>query len=50
MLQEHGAVRQSMTLARTYAQKAFSALSMVPNGDIKNILQDIVTFTIERDH
>lgn len=50
MLQAHGTIEQSVTLARTYAQKAFSALSMVPDGDIKNILQDIVTFTIERDY
>jgi len=50
ILREHGTIGQSMVLARTYAQKAFSALSMVPNGDIKNILQEIVTFTIERDY
>lgn len=49
ILTRHDAISLSMAIARSYAQKARLALAEAPDGEIRALLDDIVTFTIERE-
>lgn len=50
LMQKHNALEQSMTLAREYAGKAEEALSIAPDGALKDMLSSLIKFTIERDY
>lgn len=50
LMQKHNALEQSMTLARQYAGKAEDALSIAPDGALKDMLSSLIKFTIERDY
>lgn len=50
LMQKHSALEQSMTLARQYAGKAEDALSIAPDGALKDMLSSLIKFTIERDY
>lgn len=48
ILKAHDAFTRGMDMARSYGEKARLALAEAPDGDIRACLDDIVTFTIER--
>lgn len=50
LMQKHEALEQSMTLAREYAEKAEEALSIAPDGALKDMLRALIKFTIEREY
>ena len=50
LMQKHNALEQSMTLAREYAGKAEEALSIAPDGALKDMLSSLIKFTIELDY
>jgi octaprenyl-diphosphate synthase len=50
LMQKHDTLERSMTLARDYAKKAEEALSIAPDGTLKNMLSALITFTIEREY
>ncbi len=50
IIARHDAINLSMALARSYAKKARLALAEAPDHNIRALLDDIVTFTIERDN
>ena len=50
LLQKHGAIAKGLDLAKTYGRKAQQALTAAPDGDLRRLLDDIVSFTIEREY
>ena len=50
LMQNHDTLERSMTLARDYAAKAEEALSIAPDGELRNMLSALITFTIEREY
>ncbi|GJL85218.1 MAG: farnesyltranstransferase [Micavibrio sp.] len=49
IMARHDTINLSMALARSYAKKARMALAEAPDHNIRALLDDIVTFTIERE-
>jgi len=49
LIEKHGAMTQSVALAREYGDKARAALQSIPAGDIRDLLAQTITFTIERE-
>jgi octaprenyl-diphosphate synthase len=48
LVEETGAIRDTMVRARAYADKAQAALSIMPEGDVRSALSDIADFCVER--
>jgi octaprenyl-diphosphate synthase len=48
LVEETGAIRETMARARQYADQAREALSTLPPGDIRTALADIADFCVER--
>jgi octaprenyl-diphosphate synthase len=48
LVEETGAISETMSRARRYADKAREALSPLPAGDIRSALADIADFCVER--
>lgn len=49
LLARHGALDQSVQLARSYAQKAREALAEAPDSPVRAILDDLALFTVDRE-
>lgn len=50
LIQKHNALEKSKKLAQGYGDTAIQSLSFLTASDLKNTLQEIVTFTINRDY
>jgi len=50
LIEKHNALNKSKDLARQYGEKAVTALSVLPNSPLRDILTNIVTFTINRTY
>jgi octaprenyl-diphosphate synthase len=46
----HNALQGGLDLARFYAQKARDALAKAPDSPLRQVLDEVVGFTVERDH
>ena len=49
LMVEYGSMNKGLELARQYGHKAISNISTIENSTLKNTLEAIVTFTIERE-
>jgi len=50
ILKRHGAIEKGLKLAQSYAEKARLALSEAPDGRLRSLLDELVSFTVERSH
>ncbi len=50
LVAKHGAVAETLTRARTYAQAAKDALNAAPPGLVRDALLNVVDFSVERTH
>lgn len=50
ILNNHNAFESSMNIAKTYAQRAVTNLDIAPESNLKNLLIELVHFTIEREY
>lgn len=50
LLKKHDTINRSILLAKDYAHKARLALAEAPDSPLRSILDDIVTFTVEREY
>ena len=48
LIEQTGAMQETMTRARAYADKAKAALKVMPESEIKRALADIADFCVER--
>jgi len=48
LIEQTGAMQETMTRARAYADKAKAALRVIPDSEIKRALADIADFCVER--
>ena len=48
LIEQTGAMQETMRRARAYADAAKTALEVLPDSDIKNALADIADFCVER--
>lgn len=48
ILRKHKAFQRGMDLARAYARKAQENLKDAPGGELRDLLKDLTTFTVER--
>jgi octaprenyl-diphosphate synthase len=48
LVEETGAIQETMRRARAYADKAKTALAVLPDSDIRRALSDIADFCVER--
>lgn len=48
ILNRHNAIERSLDLARTYGTKASAALTQTPQHPLRNILDQLISYTIER--
>lgn len=49
ILSKYDTINRSINLARDYAAKARLALAEAPDGQLRSLLDDLVTFTVERN-
>ena len=49
ILEAHGSINAAITMARDYGRQAEQALLTFPQNEVRDMLQNIVTFTIDRD-
>lgn len=49
ILNKHQAIDRAIKMARDYAEKGRMALSACPKNDVRDNLQDLLAFTVERD-
>ncbi|MCB1556727.1 MAG: polyprenyl synthetase family protein [Alphaproteobacteria bacterium] len=49
ILTRHDAIAKGIGLARAYADKARSALHVAPEGPLRELLDDVLTFTVTRE-
>lgn len=50
IIQHHEAFAKSMDIAKSYAARASENLKSAPESDLKNLLRDLVHFTISREY
>ncbi|MFP4314371.1 MAG: polyprenyl synthetase family protein [Alphaproteobacteria bacterium] len=50
ILREHGAFERAKQMAQDYADRAIENLSDAPESDLKNLLQELVKFTVAREY
>ncbi|HPD83143.1 MAG: polyprenyl synthetase family protein [Alphaproteobacteria bacterium] len=50
LMTKYDTLNQGMDLARKYGEKAIQSLQKVPTSPLRNTLENLVSFTIERDH
>jgi octaprenyl-diphosphate synthase len=48
LVEQTGAIQETMRRARSYADNAKAALTVLPDGDIRHALSDIADFCVER--
>ena len=50
LLQKHDALKRGLAMARAYEDKARAALHTAPKNDLRDALDDVLTFAVGRDH
>lgn len=50
LIEKHQTLSTSLKLAEDFGAKAIDSLNIVPNSPLKEILIDIISFTLKRDH
>lgn len=50
LIVKHDALKKGMDFAQQFGDRAISSLETVPDGALKNVLIDLVSFTIQRDY
>ena len=50
LIEQTGAMQETMARARAYADLAKAALTVMPDSEIKRALADIADFCVERAH
>jgi octaprenyl-diphosphate synthase len=48
LLKRHNSIEETLTLARTYGEQALSALQSTPASPVRDLLADLIPYTIER--
>ncbi len=50
IIKKHNTISEGLDLAHNYGRKAIESLSKIPNSSLRQTLEKIVTFTIEREY
>lgn len=50
LIKKHNSIAQSLDLARRYGEEARKALSKAPAGTLRSLLDELVSYTIEREY
>lgn len=50
LMMKHNTLSQGVDMARDYGDKAINALQQIPHSKLRDILENVIYFTINRDH